>query len=93
MKFLRDLQHLEKEDNPFVGFKNIEQISDHTLEENMDYLRRLKKDYPTKVIIASIMGQNEEEWTKLASFMEEAGADIIECKFFLSADGRGRTWQ
>lgn len=72
---------LEKEDNPFVGFKNIEQISDHTLEENMDYLRRLKRDYPTKVIIASIMGQNEEEWTKLASFMEEAGADIIECNF------------
>ena len=72
---------LEKEDNPFVGFKNIEQISDHTLEENMDYLRRLKKDYPTKVIIASIMGQNEEEWTKLASLMEEAGADIIECNF------------
>lgn len=47
----------------------------------MDYLRRLKKDYPTKVIIASIMGQNEEEWTKLASLMEEAGADIIECNF------------
>ncbi len=72
---------LEKEENPFIGFKNIEQISDHTLEENMEYLRRLKKDYPTKVIIASIMGQNEDEWTKLAALMEEAGADIIECNF------------
>lgn len=72
---------LEKEDNPFVGFKNLEQISDHTLEENLDYFRRLKKDYPTKVIIASIMGANEEEWTKLASLCEEAGADIIECNF------------
>lgn len=59
---------LEKEDNPFVGFKNIEQISDHTLEENMEYLRRLKKEYPTKVIIASIMGQNEEEWDKTCFF-------------------------
>lgn len=72
---------LEKENNPFIGFKNIEQISDHTLEENMGYLRELKKNYPTKIIIASIMGQNEEEWTKLASLMEEAGADIIECNF------------
>lgn len=72
---------LEKEENPFIGFKNIEQISDHTLEENLEFLRRLKRDYPTKVIIASIMGQNEDEWTKLAFLMEEAGADIIECNF------------
>ena len=27
------------------------------------------------------MGANEEEWTKLATIMEEAGADIIECNF------------
>ena len=72
---------LEKESNPFVGFKNIEQISDYTIEENINYLKRLKKDYPTKIIIASIMGQNEAEWTKLATMMEEAGADIIECNF------------
>lgn len=72
---------LEKESNPFIGFKNLEQISDHTLEENIDFIKRLKKDYPTKIIIASIMGSNEEEWTKLATIMEEAGADIIECNF------------
>jgi len=72
---------LEKEENPFIGFKNIEQTSDHSIEENMDFLRRLKKDYPSKIIVASIMGQNEEEWTKLASMMEQAGADIIECNF------------
>ena len=72
---------LEKESNPFIGFKNIEQTSDHSLEENLAYLKRLKEDYPNKVIIASIMGQNEEEWTKLASLMEGAGADIIECNF------------
>ena len=72
---------LEKENNPFIGFKNIEQISDHTLEENLSYLKKLKENYPTKVIIASIMGQNEEEWTRLAELMEEAGADIIECNF------------
>lgn len=72
---------ISKEDTPFVGFKNIEQISDHPLAENLEYLRRLKRDYPTKVIIASIMGQNEEEWEMLARECENAGADIIECNF------------
>lgn len=72
---------LESGGSSFTGFKNIEQISDHTLEENLDFLRRLKQDYPQKVIIASIMGQSEEEWTKLAALMEAAGADIIECNF------------
>lgn len=72
---------LEKENNTFVGLKNIEQISDHTLEENIAFIKQLKKEYPTKIIIASIMGQNEEEWTYLAKVMEQAGADIIECNF------------
>jgi dihydropyrimidine dehydrogenase (NAD+) subunit PreA len=72
---------LSKENVPFVGFKNIEQISDYTLEENIQFLKKLKKDYPGKIIIASIMGENEEEWTKLAELTTEAGADIIECNF------------
>lgn len=83
---------LRKENLPFVGFKNIEQISEHTLEENLSYLKRLKKDYPSKVIVASIMGQNEQEWTTLARLMTEAGADIIECNFscpHMAADGLG----
>lgn len=72
---------IEKEGEKFVGFKNIEQISDHTLEENLEFFRKLKKEYPTKIIIASIMGRDEEEWTKLATLVEEAGADIVECNF------------
>ncbi|HCT64075.1 MAG TPA: NAD-dependent dihydropyrimidine dehydrogenase subunit PreA [Lachnospiraceae bacterium] len=72
---------LEKESTPWVGFKNIEQISDHTFEENLEFMRKLKQDYPEKVMIASIMGQNEDEWTFLAKKMEEIGADIIECNF------------
>ncbi|MDD6550980.1 MAG: NAD-dependent dihydropyrimidine dehydrogenase subunit PreA [Lachnospiraceae bacterium] len=72
---------LSKEENTFVGFKNLEQISDHSLEENLGFLKRLKEEFPTKVIIASIMGRDEEEWTKLAELVEEAGADIIECNF------------
>lgn len=83
---------LRKEAVPFVGFKNIEQISDHTLEENLSYIRQLKKDYPTKIFVASIMGQNEDEWTYLAQVVTEAGADIIECNFscpHMAANGLG----
>lgn len=83
---------LRKEALPFVGFKNIEQISEHTLEENVAFLKQLKKDYPAKVIVASIMGQDEAEWTYLAQLMDEAGADIIECNFscpHMAANGLG----
>lgn len=69
---------LTKEDTPFVGFKNMEQIAEHSLEENLRDLRRLKQEYPDKVLIASIMGTNEDDWVELARLVEEAGADMIE---------------
>lgn len=72
---------IEKEGEKFIGFKNIEQISDHTIEENLEFFRKLKQNYPEKIIIASIMGRDEAEWTKLAAMVEEAGADVIECNF------------
>lgn len=70
--------NLKKEDKKFLGFKNMEQIAEHPLEENLAAIRKLKNDYPTKVIIASIMGQNEQEWRDLAKLVTEAGADMIE---------------
>lgn len=72
---------LKKESTNFVGFKNMEQISEHPLEESLEALRKLKNNYPTKVIVASIMGQSEKEWEDLARLVTEAGADIIECNF------------
>lgn len=67
--------------NYMYGFKNVEQLSDHSVEENMEVFRRLKKNYPNKVIIASIMGRNEQEWEYLARVVTEAGADLIELNF------------
>ena len=68
-------------DGGIIGFKNIEQLSDHSVAENMEIFRRLKKNYPTKFILASIMGQNEEEWGTLARLCEENGADAVELNF------------
>ena len=64
-----------------IGFKNIEQLSDHSVAENMEIFRRLKGNYPTKFILASIMGKNEKEWEDLARLCEENGADAIELNF------------
>lgn len=65
----------------FFGFKNIEQLSCNGLKEDLDIICRLKADYPSKVIIASIMGRNDEEWERLARLAQDSGADIIECIF------------
>ena len=72
---------VRKESTPWIGFKNMEQIAEHPLEENLEALRRLKHDYPDKVLIASIMGSNEKEWEDLARLVEECGVDMIECNF------------
>lgn len=83
---------LHKESLPFVGFENIEQISEHSLEENLLYLMRLKRNYPNKIIGVSIMGRDEEEWTSLAKLVTNIGADIIECNFscpHMAANGLG----
>lgn len=68
-------------DGSIIGFKNIEQLSDHSVVENMEIFRRLKAKYPTKFILASIMGKNEAEWEYLARTCQEAGADAIELNF------------
>ena len=44
-------------------------------------MNKIKKGFPNKVIIASIMGQNEEEWKYLAKEVTKAGADLIELNF------------
>jgi len=73
--------YTRKESTSFVGFKNMEQISDHPYEQNLEWIHQLKKDFPQKCLIVSIMGMNEEDWTKLARDVTAAGADILECNF------------
>ena len=65
----------------FYGFRNMEQLSENPYEVDFDILHRLKQNYPTKRIIASIMGQTEEEWIELAKMAENAGCDAVELNF------------
>ncbi|MBR6944806.1 MAG: NAD-dependent dihydropyrimidine dehydrogenase subunit PreA [Prevotella sp.] len=70
-----------KEGTSFAGFRNMEQLSENPHEVDFDILRRLKENYPTKVVVASIMGQFEEEWIELAKMAEDAGCDAVELNF------------
>ena len=76
-----DAMHNNATHGDFYGFRNMEQLSENPVEEDFKILHQLKWNYPTKVVIASIMGQNEEEWMTLAKMAEEAGCDAIELNF------------
>ena len=83
---------IKGDNGSIIGFKNIEQLSDHSVAENMEIFRRLKKNYPTKFILASIMGKDEAEWESLARLCEENGADSVELNFScpnMQEDGLG----
>ena len=76
-----DAMHSIAVHGDFYGFRNMEQLSENPMAMDFDILRRLKQNYPTKVVIASIMGQTEEEWMALARMAEEAGCDAVELNF------------
>jgi len=76
-----DAMHNNATHGDFYGFRNMEQLSENPVEMDFDILHRLKVNYPTKVVVASIMGQTEEEWIRLAKMAEVAGCDAVELNF------------
>lgn len=70
-----------KEGLPWLGFKNMEQISDKPTEKNFEFIYRLVRDYPEHITVASIMGSSVEEWKQLAKMADEAGVKLIEGNF------------
>lgn len=62
-----------------IGFTNNELITDRPLEVWLEEIKSLKKKYPQKVLIVSIMeAPIRENWLKLTDLVCKAGADIIE---------------
>ena len=76
-----DAVHSNGTHGDFYGFRNMEQLSENPVEMDFDILRRLKQNYPTKVVIASIMGQTTQQWAELAHMAEQAGCDAVELNF------------
>ncbi len=65
----------------FFGFRNMEQLSENPVKEDFAILKKLKENYPSKIVVASIMGQTERQWIVLAKMAERAGVDAIELNF------------
>ncbi|KAF5303934.1 hypothetical protein FQA39_LY01719 [Lamprigera yunnana] len=76
------------------SFLNIELISEKEFTYWCRSIYELKKDFPNKIIIASLMcSHNESDWTKLSLMAELAGADALElnlsCPHGMGESGMG----
>ncbi|WP_088226134.1 NAD-dependent dihydropyrimidine dehydrogenase subunit PreA [Desulfosporosinus sp. FKB] len=63
----------------FMGLQNIDLISEHSVEQIEQTIRYLKKRFPFKAVIPSIIANNKGDWQMLAHRMAAAGADLLEC--------------
>ncbi|MFT6659676.1 NAD-dependent dihydropyrimidine dehydrogenase subunit PreA, partial [Maritalea sp.] len=69
-------------DRRLMGLNNIELITDRSLEVNLQEMTEVKKRWPDRVIIASIMVPCEEEaWKAILPRVEATGVDGIELNF------------
>jgi len=63
------------------GMGNIDLISEHHIDKVEYNVRALKKEFPQKIVAASIMAGRKEDWQRLVERLEAAGVDFIECSF------------
>ena len=69
-------------DRRVLGLNNIELITDRDLQTNLDEITRVKRDYPDRAMIVSIMVPCEEQaWKDILPKVEATGADGIELNF------------
>src|SRR3954465_8935241 len=62
-----------------IGFQNIELISDRPYEDWIVDLKQLKKQYPNKILVASIMEEyRKEAWQQIVREVQETGVDAFE---------------
>ncbi|KAK8600103.1 hypothetical protein V6N13_060078 [Hibiscus sabdariffa] len=65
-----------------IGWENIELISDRPLETMLKEFTQLKKEYPDRILIASIMEEYKKaDWEELIDRVEQTGIDAIEVNF------------
>lgn len=69
-------------DRRVLGLNNIELITDRDLQTNLDEITRVKRDWPDRAMIVSIMVPCEEQaWKDILPKVEATGADGIELNF------------
>ena len=69
-------------DRRVIGFNNIELISDRPLQTNLDEMKRTKRAWPDRAVVASIMVPcTEDSWKNILVKVEDTGCDGIELNF------------
>ena len=69
-------------DRRLLGFNNIELITDRDLQKNLQEIKQVKKNWPDRAVVVSIMVPCEEDaWKAILPLVEETEADGIELNF------------
>ena len=69
-------------DRRLMGFNNIELITDRDLELNLKEITEVKRDWPDRAMIISLMVPCEEQsWKNILARLVDTGADGIELNF------------
>jgi dihydropyrimidine dehydrogenase (NAD+) subunit PreA len=69
-------------DGRVLGFNNIELITDRPLQVNLDEIREVKRMWPDRAMVVSLMVPCEESaWKAILPMVEDTGADGVELNF------------
>jgi len=72
-------KYKSRDSGEIIGFENIELISDRPFDVWLKELAVLKKEYPHKVLVASIMEEGRREaWHEITTRVQETGVDALE---------------
>ena len=65
-----------------AGFSNIELITDRPLQVNLDEIKQIKRDWPDRAVVVSLMVPcTEESWQRILARVEDTGCDGVELNF------------
>lgn len=69
-------------DRRLLGLNNIELITDRPLETNLLEIKKIKRDFPDRSVVVSLMVPCEEAaWREILNKVEDTGADGVELNF------------
>jgi len=69
-------------DRRLIGFNNIELITDRDLHLNLREIKEVKRNWPDRAMVVSLMVPCEEQaWKSILPLVENTGADGVELNF------------
>ena len=73
---------IHSNDRRLIGLNNIELITDRPLELNLQEIKQVKRDWPDRALVVSLMVPCEEHyWKDILAKVEETEADGVELNF------------